>query len=408
MAVGAAVGTGAAFGLYYLLKKEMLPHYLINAFSLAMVLAVFVLSDMIISESGLLTVVVMGLVLGNLNVPQLKDILYFKESISVLLISILFILLAANIDVSDMELLMDWRFLVLYLIVVFVLRPIGVFLSSRNSGLTNNEKIFISWVGPRGIVAAGIASLFGLKLVKEGFAGAEYITPMVFMVVLGTVLINASTARIIAGWLGVKLTKSDGILLIGAHPAARIIGKYLRDIGKHVVLVDSNETNVRKAKEEGIEALKGDVYDDGFLEDLELRDIGYMLSLTGSSDVNRYVCRKFRNEFGELGTYRLLSPTELKLPRNQINPAGLFSQTDDYIRLREVSRDFPKTHEYVLKGQDDLVEMMGKINDNLQSIPLFVKHQDESLSIINVLGDAKAQTGDTLVYLGKEILDKSA
>ena len=150
------------------------------------------------------------------------------------------------------------------------------------------------------------------------------------------------------------------------------------------------------------------MYDDSFLEDLELRDIGYMLALTGSSEVNRYVCRKFRKEFGELGTYRLLSPTELKLPLNQINPTGLFSQNDDYIRLREVSRDFPKTHELELKGEDHLVEMMGKINDNLQVIPLFIKHQDKSLSIINVLGDAKAQTGDTLVYLGKEIVDKSA
>lgn len=407
IAVGAAMGTGAAFGLYYLLKKEMLPHYLINVFTLAVVLAVFVLSDMIIHESGLLTVVVMGLVLGNLNVSQLKDILYFKESISVLLISILFILLAANIDVQDMELLMDWRFLVLYLIIILVLRPIGVFLSSRNSGLNVNEKIFISWVGPRGIVAAGIASLFGLKLVKEGFAGAEYITPLVFMVVLGTVLINASSARIIAGWLGVKLTKSDGILLIGAHPAARIIGKYIRDIGRHVVLVDSNESNIRTASEEGLEALIGDVYEDSFLEDLELRDIGYMLALTGSSDVNRYVCRKFRTEFGELGTYRLLSSNELKLPPNQINASGLFSQTDDYIRLLEVSRDNPKIHEVALKGEDHYSELLGKVNDNLHTIPLFIRHQDNSLSMVNVRGEEKALTGDSFVYIGEEIIEKT-
>ena len=119
----------------------------------------------------------MGMVLGNSKSEYLKELLYFKESLSILLISILFILLSANIDMEELWLKYNWQTVLLFALVVFVLRPIGVFLSTRNSSLKLNEKLFISWVGPRGIVAAGIASLFGIRLVANGVAGAEYMSP---------------------------------------------------------------------------------------------------------------------------------------------------------------------------------------------------------------------------------------
>ena len=149
--------------------------------------------------------------MGNMKLPNIKELLYFKESLSVLLISLLFILLSANIEMQDLYLVYTWKAALLFAVVVFVLRPIGVFLSAKGSGLKFNEKLFVSWVGPRGIVAAGIASLFGLQLVSEGVEGAEYITPLVFMIVLGTVLLNATTARLFAKIVGVFLKESKGI-----------------------------------------------------------------------------------------------------------------------------------------------------------------------------------------------------
>lgn len=143
---------------------------------------------------------VMGMVMGNMKLPNIKELLYFKESLSVLLISILFILLSANIEMNELFLVYNWNAAILFAVVVFILRPLGVFISARGSGLKFNEKMFISWVGPRGIVAAGIASLFWPKLAREGVADAEYITPLVFMIVLGTVLLNATTARLLQNW----------------------------------------------------------------------------------------------------------------------------------------------------------------------------------------------------------------
>ena len=151
---GFTFGFTFAHALAFAIKKNVIPHYLLNVFTLAMVLAVFVLSDLFAHESGLLSVVVMGMVMGNINLPNIKELLYFKESLSVLLISILFILLAANINIDDLLLVFNWNAVVLFAIVVLLIRPLGVFLSSINSGLQLNEKLFISWVGPRGIVAA--------------------------------------------------------------------------------------------------------------------------------------------------------------------------------------------------------------------------------------------------------------
>jgi len=181
---GTSFGFTFAHALAFAINKNLIPHYLLNVVSLSTVLLVFVVSDIFAHESGLLAVVVMGMVLGNIKLENIKELLYFKESLSVLLISILFILLAANINIEDMLLLYNWKTAVLFAIVVFIIRPLAVFLSTAGSNLKPNEKLFISWVGPRGIVAAGIASLFGSKLLKDGVEGAEYITPLVFMIVL--------------------------------------------------------------------------------------------------------------------------------------------------------------------------------------------------------------------------------
>ncbi|RLD25420.1 MAG: cell shape-determining protein, partial [Bacteroidetes bacterium] len=193
---GATFGFTFAHALNFMIVRNWIPRYLLNVFALASVIGVFVLSHSFAHESGLLAVVVMGMVLGNTKSGYLEELLYFKESLSVLLISILFILLAANINMKEMLLIYNWRTLVLIAIIIFMIRPLGVFLSTNRSKLEFKEKIFISWVGPRGIVAAGIASLFGTKLALEGVPGAEYITPLVFAVVLTTVLLNATTARL--------------------------------------------------------------------------------------------------------------------------------------------------------------------------------------------------------------------
>ncbi len=402
--IGISIGFTAAYALYYSIKFKIIPHYLLNVIVLAGVLAVFVLSDLFAHESGLLAVVVMGMVLGNMKVKELKEILYFKESLSILLISILFILLAANINIKDMMLLYKWETVLLFAIVIFVLRPIGVFLSTKNSGLKLNEKLFISWVGPRGIVAAGIASLFGLKLMMKGEPGAEYITPLVFMIVLGTVLLNATTARLFAKVAGVFLKSADGIIIIGATNFARLIANYLKKNGRRVVLIDNNADHISKAKSLDLEAIQGDVYSDELLEDIELNDVGYLLALTGSSSINEYAIDRFSPTFGKEGAFRIISTEEMK-KENREPSKNLFTHHDDFINISEVVRDFPIINEVIVSSEEHYKSLLKEIGNELHAIPLFIKDNEDFIHIISSLDTSiKIEKGNVLMYIGKTII----
>ena len=399
---GITFGFTFAHGIAFAIKKSLIPHYLLNVAVLSTVLLVFVMSDLFAHESGLLAVVVMGMVLGNMDLPNLKELLYFKESLSVLLISILFILLAANINISDLELIYNWKTAALFTIIVFIIRPLGVFLSSAGSDLKFNEKLFIGWVGPRGIVAAGIASLFGSKLLAKGEPGAEYITPLVFMIVLGTVLLNATTARYFARIVGVFLQKSEGIVIIGASKVSRLIGEYLSLNDRHVVLIDNNESNINKAKKLGIEAFSANIYSDSLSDNIELNDVGYLMALTGNSDINKYAVNKFGKQFGENGSFRLVNSDEMKDPEN--NPKeGLFSHTDDFVKLTETARKYPAVHEIELKDREHYEGLIEITKADEHIVPIFLKTPEGELKIISSYSTDfnDIQKGFHLVYLGK-------
>ncbi len=401
---GFTFGFTFAHALAFAIKKNVIPHYLLNVFTLAIVLAVFVLSDLFAHESGLLSVVVMGMVLGNIKLPNIDELLYFKESLSVLLISILFILLAANINIEDLELVFNWNEVALFATVVFIIRPLGVFLSSINSGLKLNEKLFISWVGPRGIVAAGIASLFGLKLARQGEPGAEYITPLVFMIVLGTVLLNATTARLFAKLVGVFLTKSEGILIVGASKVSRLIAAYLKENNRHVTLIDSNKNNIKIAKSLGLEGLVGSIYNDKLKDNIELNDVGFLMALTGNSDINKHAITKFKDQFGENGSFRLVSTEEMADPKN--NPyEGLFSHTDGFNKLQDLSEKYPVINEIKVNNKEHYLALIEITKKDKEMVPLFIKDPEKGIRIISAFSEKleDIKENSELAYLGKPI-----
>ncbi|NND63057.1 MAG: sodium:proton antiporter [Flavobacteriaceae bacterium] len=403
---GTTFGFTFAHALNFLISRKLIPHYLLNVFALAAVLGVFVLSDAFAHESGLLAVVVMGMVLGNMKSSYLKELLYFKESLSVLLISILFIVLAANINMSELYLIYNWKTAILIGLVIILIRPIGVFLSTFNSALRLNDKLFISWVGPRGIVAAGIASLFGSKLVAKGVEGAEYITPLVFAVVLSTVLLNATTARFFAKVVGVFLKKSEGILIIGASKFPRLVGEYLNNNNRHVVLIDSNQSNIKEAQSLGLEAFSTNIYSDTLTDNIELSDVGYLLALTGNTDINKFAINKFQKQFGENGAFRLISSEEMKDPKNKPEQ-GLFSHIDDFASVNKVAENFPQILEVDLKDQDHYHKIIDYTNDNKNSIPLFLKGEDGDLQIISSHNKEISELNGSmqLVYIGEPLND---
>ncbi|OAV43698.1 sodium:proton antiporter [Lewinella sp. 4G2] len=402
---GGTLGFLAGLALYHIIKRDAVPHYLLNVFILAYVLMVFVLSDVLAHESGLLAVVVMGLVLANKDVPRIKEILSFKESLSVLLISILFILLSANMDMEELQLLYkDWRPITLFAFVALVLRPLSVFASTAGGNLSTPEKLFISWVGPRGIVAAGIASLFGLTLAEEQIPNAEYITPLVFMIVLGTVLLNATTARLVARLLGVIQDTSSGVLILGGNDFALTIASYIKEQGRNVYVVDSNGSNIAKAKEKGLTGIVANIYNTDLAEQYELLDVGYMLAFTGSNEVNDYALSRYTPIFGERGAYRLITADELK-KRHQAADDGIFSYSDDFINFSDANREMSVVHERELFSNTEFAELLVAANTEKVIVPLFLKHPDGMLHVIpRDLSTVDVDAGGYhLVYLGNTL-----
>lgn len=399
--IGFSFGISGGYALYISIKRKWIPHYLLNVVALSVVLLIFVESDLFAHESGLLSVVVMGMFLGNSNLPNLKELLYFKESLSVLLISILFILLAANIEIDDLLLIYNWKTAALLAVIIFVLRPLSVFASTFNSSLKINEKLFVSWVGPRGIVAAGIASLFGTKLAQRGVEGAEYITPLVFAVVLVTVLLNATTARFFAKIVGVFLKTSEGVMIVGASKLSRLIASYLQKNGRHVVLVDSNQSNISKAKELELDAITANIYTDDLGSNIEFNDVGYLLALTGSAEVNKQAINRYGDIFGETGTFRLMSSEE---KANGINKTGeLFSHTHDYSSLDELARNHPSILEIPMDSEKQFLKLLSIIEEEKETVALFIKRPNGYLEIIHHAEKMEVKEGSNLVYLGKPL-----
>ena len=308
-------------------------------------------------------------------------------------------MLSANISIDDLLLIYNWETAILFAVVIFVVRPLGVFLSTTNSDLNTNEKLFISWVGPRGIVAAGIASLFGTKLVEMGVPGAQYITPLVFGLVLVTVLLNATTARMVASLLGVFLKKSEGIMIIGGSRVSRLIAAYLQKNNRRVVLIDSNKANVEKAKELGIDALSADIYNDDLSDNIELSDMGYLLSMTGNDVINRYAMDKLGKDFGENGTYRLISSEELRSKKTKTS--DLFCSTHDYLELMRVAQAFPSIQEVQASSPEIYKDMIELINNNQDAIALFVKNPQGVISLVGSTKDSAIEEKTIIAYIGR-------
>ncbi|WP_343990494.1 sodium:proton antiporter [Kangiella japonica] len=302
--ISSLIGMIGAYVLAVLFKKHLIPEYLRNVFALAFVLLLFSISNHIEHESGLLTVTIMGVALANWPKFEKDDLLDFKESLSLLLISVLFIVLAARLDLESL-LSIGIPSLILLAVVMFVARPISVWASSIGSKLKVNEKLMISWIGPRGIVAAAISSLFAIKLEEYNLAGTEYLVPLVFVIIIGTVLIQSLGAKPIGNLLGVREASDNGVLIIGSNPVALKVAQSLRDSGFDVIMAHNNYTNISRARMEGVKTYFGNPVSDHADRNLDLIGFGHLFAMSMDRELNTLCEINYRHDFGKKNIYRL-------------------------------------------------------------------------------------------------------
>ncbi|HCT55196.1 MAG TPA: hypothetical protein DF712_22335, partial [Balneola sp.] len=269
---------GAAI-MYFTLKKHWIPDYLQNPVTLMVVVAVFVTSNKLQHESGLMAVTIMGIILANQKSARIKHIIEFKENLQVLLISTLFILLASRLDSASFE-YFNWSSALFMGVLIIFIRPISIFLSTIGSNLSFKEKTFVAWMAPRGIVAAAISAVFALRLEQEGYAEASQLVPYTFIVIIVTVTIYGLTASPVARLLKVAKPDPNGVIILGAHNWARKIALILKEMGFKVLLADSNWDNVSTARKSGIDTYYGNILSEYAADEIDLEGIGKMLSLT--------------------------------------------------------------------------------------------------------------------------------
>ncbi|HCG8165557.1 TPA: sodium:proton antiporter [Vibrio parahaemolyticus] len=298
IAVGVILGVASGAAVATVLRRAWLPEYLQPFAVLMVVLGVFSVSNHIESEAGLLTVTVMGMWLANAKDINIQQILHFKEHLTILLITGLFIFLAARISLDDFAALGSGA-LLLFVFMQLVSRPLSIFLSTMRSNLNLKDKLFLSWVAPRGIVAASISSLFAIKLTEYGVDGASLLVPMTFMVIIGTVVLQSATARPMAIALGVAEPAPRGFLLIGANRVAREIGQALARYDRRVLMTDSNWEYISQVRMMGLDYYYGNPISSHADDNLNIIGIGQVVALTPDQHFNIMACMQFVDEFGE-------------------------------------------------------------------------------------------------------------
>jgi NhaP-type Na+/H+ or K+/H+ antiporter len=308
---GAVTGALAAWALAWLLRRQLIPEYLQNFGVLATVLLAFSVSNTVTRESGLLAVTIMGIALGNIRNVHIDDILDFKENLTTLLVSSLFILLAARLQWPLPDGML-WAGIAVFLVAQFLVRPLTVVFASVGSSLSWRERALIAWVAPRGIVAASVSALFALRLQELGVAGAEAMVPLVFILIIGTVVLQSATARPLARWLGVAEPEPRGLLIYGSDEVARAVGKALADAGFRVVLADDSWDGIRHARMEGLATFFGNPASPHAERNLDLTGLGRLLAMSTHRERNSLACVHYRREFGREKVYRLrnLAPHE--------------------------------------------------------------------------------------------------
>ena len=392
----AALGAGL---LIVMMRRYWVPDHLQNGVSLLLAVGLFALSNELQHESGLLTVTLMGIFLANQKWVAIKHIIEFKENLRVLLIGSLFVLLAARLQLDDV-LSLGWQGLLFLVVLILITRPLSVFLSAWRSSLTIKERLFVSWMAPRGIVAASVASIFAFELAEAGHAGAERLVAVTFLVIVGTVTLYGLTAGPLARYLNLSEKNPQGLLIIGADEVARAIALAIKEQGFRVLLVDTNRQNITAANLAGLDAHYGNALSEDTLDELDFTGIGRLLALTSNHDVNSLAALHFPEVFGRAEMYQLPpkgTKAGIEQAPSHLSGRFLFDNQMTHAQLDTFFEDGATLKATNLTEVFSYVDLQNEYNN--QAIPLFVITNQKTLIIYTVDNQPIPKPGQTLISL---------
>jgi len=409
--VALGVSVTATALLLILLRRRMVPDFLRNPITLMVVIVAFVVSNVLQHEAGLLTTTLMGIALANQPYVSVQRIVEFKENLQVLLIGSLFVLLSARLELSALTFI-DMRVLVFLGILVVLVRPLAVWVSTVGTQLSWEERTFLSWLAPRGVVAAAVASLFAYQLSPIYPEAVEGMVPVVFAVIVGTVAIYGLTAAPLAHWLGLADPDPEGLLFVGASGWVRTVAQRVQALGTDVYLIDNNVEHVRQAREEGLPARQANALSESVLDEVDLSGIGRLLITIPNDEVASLSALHFSDVFDSTDIYQLAAQPDSRHGGEGVMPKHLrgrplFGESTSYQSLAEhMERGDQVT---VLRVADEVTEdepkeyytyeeLTGAYNDQT-IIPLFVLTDGGDLEVVSETGQFRLRPTDRMVAL---------
>lgn len=400
LGIGAAIGAVGGGLLGWSLKNgQFLSDELKNLVALATLWGLYDLAEVVYSESGLMATVVAGIVVRFVDLPEIRQLLRFKGQLTMLSVSVLFILLAADLSLQSIVAL-GWGSVLTVLALMWLVRPLNVWLCTLNSSLNWQQKLFVSWVGPRGIVSASVSSLFAILLTQRGINGGDSIKALVFLTIIMTVVTQGLTARWMANLLRVTSSSATGAVIVGSTAVSRLIGRLFVERGESVVIIDTNSEACEQAKQEGLRVYQSSALDPNVLEEAGLESIGTFLAMTSNGEVNLVLAQRAAEEFKPprvLAIYprdpqSKTDPNKEKVQQAFINDPAL-KKWNKYFENQEI-----KLGETVLK-QPGLEFQRSHLQDLIRSkelIPLLVERQGN----LQVLSASETwQLNDRIIYL---------
>ncbi|HJH28543.1 MAG TPA: sodium:proton antiporter [Methanosarcinaceae archaeon] len=293
--IGTLVGTISGVALDRLLTKgPMITEQTARLVTMALVLTTYVIAESFGNESGILAVAIFGIIMGSSKTPYKQTIKEFKSDLVFIMLSLIFILLAAMLNFDDIAQIGAGGVAVVLLLVVLV-RPIAVFVSTHGAKISTDEKLFISFIGPRGVVPASIATYFALKLDLLGIDGGQTLVGLVFLTVIITIVMTGTLSKYVANLLGVIPME---IILVGGGEVGRTLAERFEKRGENVVVVDTSEENCQKLMKLGIRAIHGDAGDVNVLKKAGIENAKYIVTTTDQDNTNLLVCQIAKSKFG--------------------------------------------------------------------------------------------------------------
>jgi len=393
------LGLVAGKGLAIIFRRGLIPEYMKVPVLFVSVIAAFAAPNELLDESGLLTVTIMGIVLGNSSLPSFNELLRFKEHITVLLVSGVFVILAATLDASVIAKL-DWRAAVFVAVIMLVARPVAIWLSLLGSSLENNERALIAWVAPRGVVAVAISGFFATKLGALGLEDADALAPLAFALVATTVVIHGFTVTKVAEKLGLVSSERPGVLIVGASRWTADLAKALKDLEIPVMVADRSWRRLKPFRLQETPTYYGEILS----EAAEHHVVSYIVAATENDAYNALICTDFGPEFGRNNVFQLGRTDDggddpRALPPT-IGGRMLFQSGASYYNLERRIRDgwvFTRTKlsdEYTF---DSYLESRAEDAELLTDIKA-----DGSLSFSTVAVRPKGKAGDILLSFAPE------